>query len=149
LQDGDDLIVVEDITVASEGEYVLDLIMEPDFGFDDLDLEVDDPVDIVEEEEPWALNVVLLVIGILALVAIWFYFTRKVARPSEEQILEDEYRVAVVKVLKKHKRITQRDLRKELPFSEAKVSLVLAELEAEGKIKKIKKGRGNVVVWKP
>ena len=33
------------------------------------------------------------------------------------------------------------------PDSEAKISLVLTELEAKGKIKKIKKGRGNIIIW--
>jgi uncharacterized membrane protein len=42
--------------------------------------------------------------------------------------------------------ITQKDLRKALPhWSEARVSLVLTSLEAAGKLKKIKKGRGNII----
>jgi uncharacterized membrane protein len=32
-------------------------------------------------------------------------------------------------------------------MSEAKISLMLTDLESQGKIRKIKKGRGNVVVW--
>ena len=43
-------------------------------------------------------------------------------------------------------RMTQRDLRKELPYSEAKVSLMVAELEGRGILKKFKKGRGNIIV---
>jgi uncharacterized membrane protein len=45
-------------------------------------------------------------------------------------------------------RATQRDIRKRLPLSEAKVSLMISELEAKGKVEKIKKGRGNIVVLK-
>lgn len=42
--------------------------------------------------------------------------------------------------------LTQKDLRKALPhWSEARVSLVVTSLEAAGKLKKIKKGRGNVI----
>jgi len=38
-------------------------------------------------------------------------------------------------------------LRKEMLYlSEAKISLILTELEHKGKIEKIKKGRGNVIV---
>jgi len=43
-------------------------------------------------------------------------------------------------------RMTQRELRKRMPYGEAKISLMLADLEDRGLIKKIKKGRGNIIV---
>ncbi|KAF5422279.1 MAG: putative membrane protein [Candidatus Methanomarinus sp.] len=43
-------------------------------------------------------------------------------------------------------RITQKDLRGKLRCSEAKVSLMIADLEARGLIQKIKKGRGNIII---
>ena len=43
-------------------------------------------------------------------------------------------------------RTTQKDIRKRIPLSEAKVSLLISELEMKGKIKKIKKGRGNIII---
>ena len=42
-------------------------------------------------------------------------------------------------------RITQKDLRKRLRYSEGKVSLMLLDLEKRGKIQKFKKGRGNIL----
>lgn len=42
-------------------------------------------------------------------------------------------------------RMTQKDLRKRLKYSEGKVSLMLIDLEHRGKIKKFKKGRGNIL----
>jgi uncharacterized membrane protein len=43
-------------------------------------------------------------------------------------------------------RVTQKELRKVVPYlSEAKVSLMIAELEHKGLIEKIKKGRGNLI----
>lgn len=45
-------------------------------------------------------------------------------------------------------RIAQAELRKELPYSEAKVTLMLADLEDRGYIRKIKKGRGNIIIQK-
>ena len=44
--------------------------------------------------------------------------------------------------------MTQKEIRKNIPYSEAKVSLWITELESDGKIKKIKKGRGNVIALK-
>ena len=43
-------------------------------------------------------------------------------------------------------RITQKDLRGRLKYSEVKVSLLLSELEKRGLIKKLKNGRENIVV---
>ncbi|WP_406660652.1 hypothetical protein V7O66_12560 [Methanolobus sp. ZRKC3] len=42
-------------------------------------------------------------------------------------------------------RMTQKDMRKRLHYSEGKVSLMLLDLEKRGKIQKFKKGRGNVL----
>jgi uncharacterized membrane protein len=42
-------------------------------------------------------------------------------------------------------RITQKDMRKRLRYSEGKVSLMLLDLEKRGKIQKFKKGRGNIL----
>ncbi len=61
---------------------------------------------------------------------------------------EDELLDKTLEIIKKNEgRITQKKLRKELLYlSEAKVSLILTELEHKGKIEKVKKGRGNVIL---
>jgi uncharacterized membrane protein len=46
-------------------------------------------------------------------------------------------------------RVTQKDLRKKFTCSEAKVSLMLADLEDRGLIKKIKRGRANIIIAEP
>ncbi|MBU1112080.1 MAG: hypothetical protein ABIG93_02835 [archaeon] len=46
-------------------------------------------------------------------------------------------------------RITQKELRKEMmDISESKVSLIITELEHKGKIEKVKRGRGNIILLK-
>ena len=42
----------------------------------------------------------------------------------------------------------QKDLRKRLGLSEAKVSMIVAELEEAGIVKKIRKGRANILVFR-
>ncbi|MCR4335125.1 MAG: hypothetical protein NUV57_01155 [archaeon] len=55
----------------------------------------------------------------------------------------------VLGILKRYGgRMTQKDLRNKVDFGEAKTSLIIAELEEMGKIKKFKKGRGNIIVLK-
>ena len=43
-------------------------------------------------------------------------------------------------------RINQVELRQKLPYSEAKVSLMISDLEDRGLVRKIQKGRGNIIV---
>jgi len=53
----------------------------------------------------------------------------------------------ILDVIRGHKgRITQKDLRGKLDYSEVKVSLLLSELEKRGRIKKLKNGRENIVI---
>ena len=53
----------------------------------------------------------------------------------------------VLDIIRGHKgRITQKDLRSKLDYSEVKVSLLLSELEKRGLIRKFKNGRENIVV---
>ncbi|MBI1970479.1 hypothetical protein HYS47_01920 [Candidatus Woesearchaeota archaeon] len=64
-----------------------------------------------------------------------------------EQQPDELYGKKIIELLQKNQgRMTQKEIRKELPLSEAKVSLLITELEYAAKIKKIKKGRGNIIV---
>jgi len=102
--------------------------------------------------------VLLLVIG-----ALVFYLINKKSAPSvsrpqakeeirKEEIkeeleeLDDEERKLLSLLLEaSERRALQRDLRKELGFSEAKMSLLIDDLESRGYVKRIKKGRGNII----
>jgi uncharacterized membrane protein len=74
------------------------------------------------------------------------------AKPQEQEkspLEEDEDLKRVIDVLKSEGgRATQKEVRKHIPLSEAKVSLIITELEAKGFIEKIKKGRGNIIILK-
>ncbi len=53
----------------------------------------------------------------------------------------------VLDIIRGHKgKITQKDLRSKLEYSEVKVSLLLSELEKRGLIRKLKNGRENILV---
>jgi uncharacterized membrane protein len=65
---------------------------------------------------------------------------------STDVTLPDDLREVIRIMEKSGGRITQLDLRKALPYSEAKVSLMITDLENRGIVKKIKKGRGNVLI---
>jgi uncharacterized membrane protein len=63
-------------------------------------------------------------------------------------ILPDDLKEVLEEIVKAGGRITQKELRKKLRYSEAKVSLMLTDLERRGCIEKVKKGRGNVIFLK-
>jgi uncharacterized membrane protein len=71
-------------------------------------------------------------------------------RESQKHEALDKYAVEVLEILRRSgNRLTQKELREKCQgCGEAKISLVLTELEAMGKIKKIKKGRGNIIILK-
>ena len=88
----------------------------------------------------------------MIIIAFIIYKYRKKWNKKElqnelENKFDDIYLNNVLEFIKKNQgRTTQKDIRKQLKISEAKVSLVLSQLESEGKIKKIKKGRGNIII---
>ncbi|MFC1723099.1 hypothetical protein ACFL0V_03090 [Nanoarchaeota archaeon] len=58
----------------------------------------------------------------------------------------DETKIILDILKKEGGRATQKEIRKHIPLSEAKISLMIAELESQGKVKKVKKGRGNIII---
>lgn len=65
---------------------------------------------------------------------------------SSNAYLPADLRMVIGIIEKSGGRITQKDLRKALPYSEAKVSLMITNLEIRGIIRKIKKGNSNVII---
>ena len=113
-----------------------------------------DPVGFVDGYFAVAL-LVLIVVGVL------YYFRKQLKKvqaksraPQSKQKLQkeedehfDQYCNEVLAILKRSgNRLTQKELREKMSVGEAKVSLIISELEQAGKVKKIKQGRGNIIV---
>ncbi|MBI2654540.1 hypothetical protein HYX02_07095 [Candidatus Woesearchaeota archaeon] len=147
--------VKENITIKQPGEYVLDLILFPDVeeGVEEIDFDVNE--DVLGRERNGVLIVFVVLVVLLA--GIGFYYFRKI-RSSKEEIKEDKIiekeeqkddLEQIIKIIKQEGgRATQKEIRKQIPLSEAKISLMIAELEHKGFIEKIKKGRGNIILLK-
>ena len=146
--------VQENITINQAGSYVLDLILFPDIeeGIENPDIDVNE--NVVEEtgNKSWiflAGFIVLLVSGIIAGV-VYYAKTRRHEEPkAEDKTAEEDDLEQIIRIIKKEGgRATQKEIRKQIPLSEAKISLMIAELEHKGVIEKIKKGRGNIIILK-
>lgn len=141
----------EYILIPEEGAYTYDL-----FLFGDLELDLDSGLEIVaepliQEEDltpPTDVSGVLERLLIILLLGLFGYFAWKriQVRAVDEQPDADDLVERVLAIIASEGRISQKDLRARFSESEAKISLVVSELEADGKIKKIKKGRGNILV---
>ncbi len=165
-------VITEPVEVASDnGEYVLDLFLLPDFvEEDELWQETQQELPLETEENPLRLWSLIIAGIIFALRLARIIYTRKkygslwafrkrikkeshktMEQHKEELAKEPGYVDQALEIIKKHDgRINQKELRKEMMYlSEAKVSLIVTELEHKGKIEKIKKGRGNVLILKP
>jgi uncharacterized membrane protein len=169
------LMADENIDVQSEGEFILDLIMFPPLDVSDLDElglnDFDVNQEVFEEEQPtgygWEI-VAILVIAALALAAVTYYLYNKppegetikpvIKKKTKKKVMKapakampqlDKYAQEVVEALKRSgNRLTQKELRDKVSVGEAKVSLIVAELEQMGLVKKIKRGRGNIIILK-
>lgn len=137
----------ENINLDNNGSYIIDLILlEPAEG----DVFINDSLlgDISSMLETknnlswmwWLLSIPIVVIVI-------FVFIILTKKKTKKEIEPDEVKQRILEIIKKEKRIKQKDLRKTIGMSEAKISLVITELEDEGKVKKIKKGRGNIIIY--
>jgi uncharacterized membrane protein len=101
-----------------------------------------------EKEENYLFTIIISVILIL-LIALVFYFFYNKRFKKEKRIEEDKKAVELMDLIQKRGgRITQKELREIMPIGEAQLSLLLSELEFEGYVKKLKQGRGNIIILK-
>lgn len=146
--------VNENITIKDDGIFVLDLIL-----FPTIEEELDEDIELIQFPEEKKLkftkNLIFIVIILLFIFLIyWIYFfkkkngkIKKEKTIDEKEKLPEDYLKKVMDIIKDEGgRTTQKDIRKKIPLSEAKISLLIAELEHKGKINKIKKGRGNIII---
>lgn len=144
----------EEIIISKEGNYVLDLFLFPSFEDEDELLEEMEDVNIGDEYfEGEKTNKTFIILGLvifLVLVGLVFYFLKS-KKPNIKSGIEDmtdEIEKYLDFIKKQGGRTTQKDIRKHFPVSEAKISLIITELEHKGKIEKIRKGRSNIIILK-
>lgn len=157
--------VQENITIRQTGSYVLDLILFPDVeeGVEEISIDVNNIAGLNNN------NFLAIALIVILLIAVLAYFIFK--KTKQKKGIITEYKAEknkdnngnttgsnigkgkeidiILGILKKEGgRATQKEIRKEIPFSEAKISLMIAELEHKGIVEKVKKGRGNIIILK-
>ena len=160
-----DLYTEQSVFISQEGVYTVDLILFPTFS-EEATLE-EEPLDLTpltSESQLATLFLFFFVVGLLIFLFLVLHYHKKDSqldegslednslekKPLEEQtpLLSDSYGQKALAYLQQEQRTTQKDLRTYLNLSEAKVSLLVTELEHKGIIEKIKKGRSNIIILK-
>lgn len=152
----DSFTVDEKVQISDDGDYVFDMFIFPSLDNEAQDMldssdivEIDDDVlNGTEELAGW-----IAVIGVLAflLAAAYLIFKPKKSTgvdKTNEDLPDKDLNNMIELIRKEGGRITQKQLRKQIPMSEAKISLMVSDLEHKGTIKKVKKGRGNLIILK-
>ena len=96
---------------------------------------------------------IFAVFGVIVMGVILFWVGRRVSKApmkpghakSEKKELDEEAKKVLQVLDSSEGRMTQKELKETLNYSDSKISLILAELEHEGHIKRFKRGRGNII----
>lgn len=139
--EGKEYSATENVTITSEGEFNVDLILFNDFSEEEQLTQ--NEIDIPELTSVSTIWTYILVVW-LVIVFVILYLMRSAKKLGAD--LDDELDQIVKFIKESGGRITQKDIRKKFPWSEAKISLIITELEDKKLIKKIKKGRTNVII---
>lgn len=156
----DSTVARENVSIKdSSGDYVIDLFLFPTFEEEE-ELLNDTNFDIgniYPQENNSLFYVVVMVLIVLVFGAVFLVFFVKFKKKAEAEFKHTKHESkeekqdldTFVKFIKDEGgRVTQKDIRKKFPLSEAKISLMISELEHKGTVQKIKKGRGNIIVLK-
>jgi len=143
----------EQVLISDDGVYVIDLFLFPQIEDDDsLFEELGDNSVSDKKGINWQLIVIVLLACVLLLI-LYISYSRYVKRYKKREaepkplVRGADYSETIIKIMKKNGgRMTQKDIRKNIPYSEAKISLIISELEESGRVKRIKKGRGNIII---
>jgi len=161
----------EEITIKDEGSYIRDIILFP--YFEEELLNETDSLTIEDISETSAANkaIIILLVFIVLLLMFIVFRMKKVMTSLKGTLFREEHKVVKHKEEKKNEpkesetlpkdlqeivdfiksqenRVKQKEIRKQFPKSEAKISLLIADLEKRGLVEKIKKGRGNIIILK-
>lgn len=153
--------------LESEGKFNIDLLLFPPT---DTELEYLGDINLtgdmeIKGESDLTSYIILVFILITAGIATYYIYYRSrnkktteavevsnesitqqpTAMPKTMELPEDLLELYNL-IIKKGGRVTQKDLRGQMKCSEAKVSLMLDDLEDRGFIKKIRKGRSNIII---
>ncbi|MDP3917489.1 MAG: hypothetical protein Q8Q42_04370 [Nanoarchaeota archaeon] len=140
--------LTENLKITEPGDYRIDLILIPEL--DDQNNEGEEFNVYEEPKKDKPVKTFIAAIIAMIIIILYFYSSKKHFIKDKELKSELENEIdKVIKFIKQHNgMVTQKEIRKNFPSSEAKISLMITELESKGIVKRIKRGRGNIIILK-
>ncbi|MBW2988607.1 hypothetical protein KY318_03785, partial [Candidatus Woesearchaeota archaeon] len=151
MPNGSTIYTSKEVLVSGGGEYKVDLILDKKYTGEVPEITKPLTEQIADILRDNFMVIVAIALGVLVLILLGIIIKRWRSPGLPEQFIDlpEDLRELLRVIKKAGGRIKQKDLRKQYPdMSEAKVSLMVSELEARGLLQKIKKGRGNIIVLK-
>lgn len=155
-----DASINETITITDDGIFTMDLILFPESNFgediiNDTDFDLIDPYNDTTNINTYIYATIILIISAFYIFRKNIRGTIKSRHATKKIIIETTKKnelskelKQIISILKKNDgRMTQKEIRHQFPLSEAKVSLMITELEELELIKRIKTGRTNVIIF--
>ncbi len=140
----------EVIEIGPDGEFLIDLLPVPDLE-DDQDLIADVPnIHEIQDFEPdgtkpgGTLDTIILVFASLIVIAASYLMVQK-GKKKDMGSLPHDLEEVLEEIKHQGGRMNQKDLRIKFNVGEAKMSLMITDLEDRGLVKRIKRGRANVI----
>jgi uncharacterized membrane protein len=143
------LATEENITIIDDGFYILDLFLytdlDTDYYFNDTDFDVSPPA--FDSPRNYTLFAVLVMLIIAS--ALTYYIREntiiKKRQIEESNILDDDLK-KILSLLRKNKgRLSQKDIGRHFAYTDAKISLMITELEDKKIVRRVKRGRSNII----
>jgi len=136
-----------EVMLPSAGTYNVDIFVDQPY------IGIDVPTQLTEKKIfsilPYVLMIVIFFFVLIVSVLVYFLIRKRKHRQPSASEEKSDIEEFILAIKESGGRITQKELRIKFPkYSEAKVSLVVTELESKGRVEKIKKGRGNVIILK-
>ena len=165
-------IAEEKIVVRDEGRFIHDIVMYPSPEEEErlLNKTLEIPGDDSNGKQTIFLFAIIGSVFVISILLVVYFLKKEKKKEGsfsateekkeeisesfdetkkEEEIESPESLDKIIKIIKENNgRVTQKDIRKQIPLSEAKISLMITELEDKGIVKRIKKGRGNIIILK-
>ncbi|NJD78068.1 MAG: hypothetical protein FIB08_13420 [Candidatus Methanoperedens sp.] len=160
----------EEMIIDKEGDFIHDILLFPPTDPEDEmlgDINLTKDIDMVNDS---GINDYFsFILVFVLLIILFFYFLWKKKSRIIEPVSNESAKIQPIKtgenrdeakreelpadlkdlydlILGMGGRTTQKEIRKKIAFSEAKVSLMIADLEDRGLIKKIRRGRSNIII---
>ncbi len=126
----DNLKTTENITIEQDGTYTIDLFLIPELK------EGDKKSNLIY----YLFSIIILIIIVILIIK----FRKK--KPKKSNDIDEDLQKVLEIIKKDGNRTTQKHIKEVTGLSEAKVSLMITDLESKNIVKRIKKGRSNIII---